>query len=311
MEDDIEDENLINNNMLPIDNIVDVYKGAIKIEINNTDKKGSGCFLKFKRNGKIFYCIMTNPHVIKPYMIKKKDNITIKYKNEKKKLNLILDTKERIIKEFYKELDIDITIIEIIEKDNINEKLFISAYINNDMQNEELIGKDIQILHYPKGEGLHLSNGKIWKISENNLFYYDADTEHGSSGAPTFFKGENTAIGIHKGYSHIYKKNVGIFINIIIKKMIEYKKFGEIKKYYKNGNLKYDGEFLNGEYNGKGILFYENGEKKYDGEFLNGEYNGIGSLYENGDVYIGEFKNGKKNGDFYIIKNNQLKKMLI
>ena len=72
--------------------------------------------------------------------------------------------------------------------------------------------------------------------------------------------------------------------------MIEYKKFGEIKKYYKNGNLKYDGEFLNGEYNGKGILYYENGEKKYDGEFLNGEYNGKGSLYENGDVYIGEFK---------------------
>ncbi len=69
MEDDIEDENLINNNILPIDNIVDVYKGAIKIEINNTDKKGSGCFLKFKRNGKIFYCIITNQHIIKPDMI--------------------------------------------------------------------------------------------------------------------------------------------------------------------------------------------------------------------------------------------------
>ena len=69
MEDDIEDEILINNNMLPIDNIVDVYKGAIKIEINNTDKKGSGCFLKFKRNGKIFYCIITNQHIIKPDMI--------------------------------------------------------------------------------------------------------------------------------------------------------------------------------------------------------------------------------------------------
>lgn len=69
MEDDIEDENLINNNMLPIDNIADVYKGAIKIEINNTNQKGSGCFLKFKRNGKIFYCIITNQHIIKPDMI--------------------------------------------------------------------------------------------------------------------------------------------------------------------------------------------------------------------------------------------------
>ena len=84
MEDDIEDENLINNNMLPIDNIVDVYKGAIKIEINNTNQKGSGCFLKFKRNGKIFYCIITNQHIIKPDMIEKKIILQLNTKMRKK-----------------------------------------------------------------------------------------------------------------------------------------------------------------------------------------------------------------------------------
>jgi len=43
------------------------------------------------------------------------------------------------------------------------------------------------------------------------------------------------------------------------------------KEYYKNGKLKYEGEFLDGKLNGKRKEFFQNGKIKFNGEFLNGE----------------------------------------
>ena len=42
-------------------------------------------------------------------------------------------------------------------------------------------------------------------------------------------------------------------------------------KEYKYGELKYEGEYLNEEKNGKGKEDYNNGELKFEGEYLNGE----------------------------------------
>ena len=88
------------------------------------------------------------------------------------------------------------------------------------------------------------------------------------------------------------------------------------KKYNENGNLKFEGEFLNEKkWNGKGfnkdgnmIFIIENGkgyiketnedgEIEFEGEYLNGERNGKGKLYYgNGNLkFEGEFLN-EKNG---------------
>jgi hypothetical protein len=82
----IDNEMLINNNMIPMDNVYDICKATIKIIIKN-NRIGSGFFLKFERNNKNFYCIMTNQHVIKPNMVKNKEEIVIIYENEKKIFN--------------------------------------------------------------------------------------------------------------------------------------------------------------------------------------------------------------------------------
>ena len=56
------------------------------------------------------------------------------------------------------------------------------------------------------------------------------------------------------------------------------------KEYYKNGELKFEGEFLNGLRNGKGKEYYENNKLKFEGEYLNGkrwygkEYNINGTI---------------------------------
>ena len=48
---------------------------------------------------------------------------------------------------------------------------------------------------------------------------------------------------------------------------------------------------------GKGIEYYKGGNIKYDGNFINGVYDGDGKyIYNNGNYYIGEWKEGKKHG---------------
>ena len=64
--------------------------------------------------------------------------------------------------------------------------------------------------------------------------------------------------------------NLGIFLDIIIDIISNYKKNGKGKEYYKNGDIKYEGNYEDDKYNGDGKLTEENGE-----------------------IYIGEFKNGK------------------
>ncbi len=51
---------------------------------------------------------------------------------------------------------------------------------------------------------------------------------------------------------------------------------GNIKEYYSNGNLRFEGKYLKGERNGKGKEYYETGELEFEGEYLIGERNGKG-----------------------------------
>ena len=44
-------------------------------------------------------------------------------------------------------------------------------------------------------------------------------------------------------------------------------------------------------------MYYKNGDIEYDGNFLEGKFDGEGKyVYENGDYYIGHFKNGLCHG---------------
>ena len=77
---------------------------------------------------------------------------------------------------------------------------------------------------------------------------------------------------------------------------------------FKNGEM-YIGQLKNDRYNGKGVLYYKKNKAKYEGDFLEGKYDGKGKLiYENKEYYIGQFKKGKKDGfgeEYY--NNNKLK----
>ena len=88
-------------------------------------------------------------------------------------------------------------------------------------------------------------------------------------------------------------------------------KNGKGKEYILGTNtLFFEGEYLNGKRNGKGIEYYESGEIKSVVEYLNGKKNGKGKEYNKKGklIYEGDYLNGTKNGkgkDYY--NNGKLK----
>ena len=63
-----------------------------------------------------------------------------------------------------------------------------------------------------------------------------------------------------------------------------------------NGNILYEGEFINGDMSGKGILYSE-GKIVYRGQFYNNKFHGSGVLYQDGKItYQGQFENGAIQG---------------
>ena len=79
---------------------------------------------------------------------------------------------------------------------------------------------------------------------------------------------------------------------------------GLVKEYFeKNGELKFEGEYLNGERNGKGKEYNERGILRFEGEYLDGKRNGKGKDYnEDGKLFFeGEYLyDFKLRGKIYI-----------
>ena len=141
-------------------------------------------------------------------------------------------------------------VIEIIPKDDIDKTNYFLIPKSN-IKEESLLNKDIQIIQFQNGGlqnggALSYSEGKIIKIVNKNpaIFFYDASTLPGSSGSPIVIDKEDEIIAIHKGSLKDNGKNVGLFIGWVIDKIKNYKRNGTYKEFYENGDLKYEGKFL-------------------------------------------------------------------
>ena len=95
---------------------------------------------------------------------------------------------------------------------------------------------------------------------------------------------------------------------IIERNLIHYKLFSQKYIIYESerkgkeyvgalDELIFEGEYLNGKRNGKGIEYDGNGNLRFEGEYLNGKRSGKGCEYSDGKlIFSGEYKNGEKNG---------------
>ena len=92
-----------------------------------------------------------------------------------------------------------------------------------------------------------------------------------------------------KGY---IKENISETKLIFEGEYLEGERNGKGKEYNFNGDVLYEGGYLNGKKHGKGKEYYCNHQMKFEGDYLNGKkWNGKGYDINNNKIY--EIKNGK------------------
>ena len=135
--------------------------------------KGTGFILAFPIDLEFFYCLMSNNHVINNESIKNNQIIYITYE-EFKSANIKLDKNKRYIKSF-RDIELDITVVEILDEDNIDKYYFLEPELDIPLNNK-LINKEIYIPQYI--EGLKLLNAEgIIKHIDKYEFSHLANTK--------------------------------------------------------------------------------------------------------------------------------------
>jgi len=271
----------------------------ILIKAQGKEIIGAGFILGIQIDLEGFICLITNGHIISNESINNNNTINLVLE-ENKTVNIKLDINKRYIKNFIDE-GLDITVVEILEEDNFNNKVFLEPDLDIPINNE-LIKYEISIPQYIiKEKKLMNAKGIIKSINKNELSH-SVRTEKFSLGSPIFLKTSNNVIGIHK--KGIEKgENMGDFIYPVVKIIEEDIRKKRYNGKYINGRYIYDdGQYYVGEYknnipNGKGIKYNKNGIKLYEGDFINGKFEGYGKyIWEDGLKYIGQWKNGLSHG---------------
>ena len=282
--------------------ITKVSKSICKIEIETSKgtKKGTGFLMKFLISSEMFfYCLISNAHVLTNGTIRKNRNIIIYFDSEYEVRNIKLDPQKRYIKNF-KDFGLDITAVEIIEEDDISKDYYLLP--ENSSLHNRLLNSQIYIPQYMKGKNLVYARGKVTNINKYEITHL-ANTDQGSSGSPIFLEKTVRVIGIHKGSNLEKTENYGdIIYPAIVEITNDFEKKQNNGKYEDGKFIWEDGKYYLGQFknnlpNGKGIKYNSNGNIMYEGDFINGKYEGNGKcIFENGQYYIGQWKNGLKNG---------------
>ena len=293
-------------------------------KISKLNKISFGFLIKFFKNDKDFYCLMTNEHIITQEMINKKEKITFYYDNDKIVKEIFLNSNERYIKDF-KDMNIDATVIEILPKDDIDKNYFLLPAIDYIYDYEELINKEIILM-----QNLYYFSYKIKSINNYEFTYID-NNKSNKSGNPIFLIDNMKVIGIVKNDNCDKNlKNVDFigpifnffknFAQNIIEEQIEnnFEISNELTdlicapvvnendlEIIDNTDDDENGHFIDGNLEGKGKYIWKNGIY-YIGQFKNGKKEGKGIIYyKNGNImYEGDFVNNKKEGNGkYFYKN--------
>ena len=186
----------------------------IKLEIEGKPIIASGFLLKFCNSDTqdTFYCLMSNEHVITKNAIQNKDKIYIYYDNKSKTREIQLNENERYIKSF-RDIGLDITVVEILDKENISIDYFLEPLL--DVNNITLINSNIYRVQYPKRNELMFSIGKIKEINKYEFSYLPSEGK-GSSGSPIFLENDIKVLGIHIASSNQSYEMYGEFIYPVI-----------------------------------------------------------------------------------------------
>ena len=217
-------------------------------------KTGSGFFCEVpEKNIKL---LITNNHVIDEIYLEQGNKIAFTISENEKEIYGEIDLEKERFKLTNKELDF--TIIEILNEDNIKKFL----QINNEQYKPD---DELFSYQYAGGVKLGFSFGKLLKKKAYALIY-DVGTKGGSSGSPILLIRNKKVIGLHKGAiisENINEKiNKGTPIDVIINQISYIKCIYEINDYNENQIINNtDGIELNKEVESK-IKILNNGKKE-------------------------------------------------
>lgn len=208
---------------MKLDILNEIAKSICKINISQS--QSTGFFIKFQKDQKTIYALVTAYHSLPIELYKKNTEIEIIPNIGNIKQIIKLDVRRRI---FFLQ-DEDITTIEIYKEDNLIDNV---KFLNYDkkcqIQNyDNYLDIDTFILHHPKGEDLECNSGKIIQVKSPKEFEFQhtLDTDEGSSGSPILLfdkdNEEPKVIGVHTSFINGNKNNIGTFINVLSKKVLK------------------------------------------------------------------------------------------
>lgn len=88
--------------------------------------------------------------------------------------------------------------------------------------------------------------------------------------------------------------------------MFQHSKKNGFGKYEWADNSYYEGNFVDGVFEGQGTYFFSDLKKTYSGEFKGANMEGFGTeVWQDGKVYQGQFLKGRKHGDGTMTYPNQ------
>ena len=190
----------------------------------------SGFFVKIpkKNNNKEIRVLITNNHAIEIDEVKKDDTL-INYRFDKGKEKYF---KMKGRKRYSNEI-LDITIIEMLESDNLKDENFLDLDDYTLFENEEDFKKmlnnkyndsPIYNIGFPKGDKIIVSFGKTGDLFGGAYFLsHSCDTDKGSSGSPILSITTNNVFAIHVGAFEHFKKNKCVIIFPAINEFINNK----------------------------------------------------------------------------------------
>ena len=183
---------------------------------------GTGFFCRIPFHNDSLNILITNNHVLDEEEIKDNNSIDLNIydKKEKREKNVQIEIDSTRKKYTNPDKDVDVTFIEIKEKDDINEFLDIDKEF---LQLDEKIieqkfknNKSIYVLHYPDKK--LISYGVTGGIENNKKIMHFCDTKNGSSGSPILSLDNLKVIGVHHGgiEGGNHKYNIGTYIKYAI-----------------------------------------------------------------------------------------------
>ena len=182
-----------------------------RIHKDGSNGTGFFCFI-IDQNKKKVPVMITCEHVIGREYLENSKVIKISFNNG----NTSTDIKLNSSRKFYVSKQYDITIIEIKNRDNINDNSFleIDEKIYQDNPFELFARKSVYIIQYPHYINASVSYGIINNINEKSELKHFCITNEGSSGAPIINLENNKVIGVHKGgaQNNNFNFNIGTFL---------------------------------------------------------------------------------------------------